>query len=65
MTLARWKEGGRALAASVFSLTADERKIVLLILALALLGLGAKIWHRHHLAKTAQVQREEVEREGY
>jgi hypothetical protein len=62
MTPARWKEGWRTLTASVFSLTADERKIVLLILVLALLGLGAKIWHRHHLAKTEQVEREQAER---
>jgi len=49
MTLNRWKEGLRELGSSVFALTADERKILCLILALAILGVGAKVWHRHHL----------------
>jgi len=48
----RWKEGWRAVGRSAFVLTADERKIVCLILALALIGLAAKAWHRHKLAET-------------
>lgn len=46
----RWKEGIRALYASAFALTAEERRMVCLILALALLGLGAKAWHQHRRA---------------
>lgn len=48
----RWKDGLRALGASLFGLTADERRMLCLILALALLGLGAKAWHLHHRSKT-------------
>ncbi len=44
----QWKDGIRSLTASTFGLTAGERRIILLILALALLGLGAKAWHRAH-----------------
>ena len=56
----RWKEGFHALYASVFVLTADERKMLCLILALALLGLGAKAWHRHHMAEREHLAIEEV-----
>jgi hypothetical protein len=47
----RWKEGIRALHQSLFTLTADERKMLCLILALVLLGLGAKAWHGHRQAE--------------
>jgi hypothetical protein len=57
----RWREGLRTLFTSTFGLTMDERKIVLLILALALLGLGAKAWHRHRLAEEAPITRDQPE----
>ena len=46
----RWKEGARALGASWFALTLSERKALCVILALAVLGLTVKAWHRHHIA---------------
>ncbi|MEI6149004.1 MAG: hypothetical protein WCS01_07905 [bacterium] len=55
----RWKEGFRALFTSTFGLTGNERKAVLLILTLALLGLSAKAWHRNRLTKTDPVPQEQ------
>lgn len=37
--------GLKELGRSLFLLTADERKALCLVLALALLGLGVKAWH--------------------
>ncbi len=56
----RWKDGVRALTASTFGLTAGERKIILLILTLALLGLGAKAWHRAHPPADEPVEEEKA-----
>ena len=50
MSLGRWKEGVRELGASWFALTLNERKAIGVILALAVLGLAAKAWHKHHAA---------------
>jgi hypothetical protein len=47
--------------ASTFGLTSDERKIVMLILVLALLGLGAKAWHHHRLSAAGQDAPEQAE----
>ena len=63
MTLNRWKDGLRELGSSVFALTADERKILGLILALAILGLGAKVWHRHRLTEREHPAIQEVPNE--
>ena len=60
MTLNRWKEGARTLGASVFVMTADERKILCLILALALLGLGAKVWHKQRKTPAVGAQPEQA-----
>jgi hypothetical protein len=56
----RWKDGIRSLTASTFGLTAGERRIILLILGLALLGLGAKAWHRAHPPANDPVGEEEA-----
>jgi len=40
----------RALSASLALLTRDERRMLAVVLALALLGLGVKVWHRHRQA---------------
>jgi hypothetical protein len=56
----RWKDGIRALTASTFGLTAGERKIILMIFALALLGLGAKAWHRAHPPENEPAGEEEA-----
>ena len=61
MMFSRLKEGLRELGSSVFALTADERKILYLILSLAVLGLGAKVWHHHRLAETAKNAPEQTE----
>ena len=47
----RWREGLRELMSSTFGLTRDERLMVALILALALLGLAVKAWHQHRLTE--------------
>lgn len=60
----RWKEGLRAVGRSVFVLTPDERKIVCLILALALIGLCAKAWHRHRLDAQHEVSGVEKRNSG-
>lgn len=52
MTGSRWTQGLKALGASWFALTLDERKALCLILALALLGLAAKAWHVRHTEST-------------
>ena len=41
----RWSDGVKALGASWFALTPDERRALGLILALACLGLAVKVWH--------------------
>ena len=43
------------MGASWFALTLDERKAIAVILALAVLGLAAKAWHRHHIASAPPV----------
>jgi hypothetical protein len=40
----------RAVTASLALLTRDERRMLAVILALALLGLGVKVWHRQRQA---------------
>ena len=57
MSLARWKEGVRELGSSWFVLTLNERKAIAVILALAVLGLAAKAWHRHHVASAPPTER--------
>ncbi len=42
----RWREGFSALGRSVFLLTDAERRLVCVIIALALLGLGVRWWTR-------------------
>lgn len=42
----RWKEGIQALGRSLFGLTQSERRLLCVIVALALLGLGVKWWTR-------------------
>ena len=41
----RWAAGIRELGRSLFVLTTGERQALCLVLALALLGLGVKVWH--------------------
>lgn len=55
MSVGRWKEGARTLGASWIALTLNERKAIGVILALAVLGLAAKAWHRHHVANMPPV----------
>lgn len=44
--MGRWKAGIAALGRSLFGLTEAERRLLGLILTLALLGLGIKWWTR-------------------
>jgi hypothetical protein len=41
----RWRKGFGELTRSLFMLTQGERQALCLVLALALLGLGVKVWH--------------------
>lgn len=50
--MARLKEAFRAGRRALFALTSDERKILCLVLALALIGLCAKAWHRNRSGET-------------
>ena len=43
----RWVTGLRELTRSTFALTSGEQRALCLVLALAFLGLGVKIWHAH------------------
>lgn len=54
----RWREGLRKLGASLGSFTDDERRMLSLVLALALLGLAIKVWHQPRPgARTAEPAR--------
>ena len=55
MSMERWREGLGELGSSWFALTLNERKVIGVILALALLGLAAKAWHRHHVTTAPPV----------
>lgn len=48
----RWLEGLTSLGRSLFQLTRAERRLLCLIVALAMLGLGVRWWHRHAAAGT-------------
>lgn len=42
----RWKEGLQTLGRSLFGLTDAERRLLIVVVALALLGLAVKWWTR-------------------
>ena len=53
-TRPRWLATAKALTTSLGFLTRDERRMLCLVLALALLGLGVRYWHRSYRAAHPQ-----------
>lgn len=51
----QWLEGLTSLGRSLFQLTNAERRMLCVIIALAMLGLAVRWWHRHTPARTDTV----------